>query len=145
MDAVLFILAGAIVGFLVAFALNSMASKSSESGIEERVANRVEERAEKIAEQKLKSSSATLKGQIGERFAPFFKEFGFEAADARFLGSPIDYVVFDGLTAGHVKGVVFVEVKAEPLPLTFFQTQVKQAIERKDVYWKTVILPNRDV
>ena len=144
MDAVLFILAGAIVGFLVAFALNSMTSKTSESGIEQRVATRVEERAEKIAEQKLRSSSATIKGQIGERFAPFFKEFGYEPADARFLGSPIDYVVFDGLTAGHVKGVVFVEVKVGPPWLTPFQKQVKQAIERNDVRWKTVSLPDRD-
>jgi len=34
-----------------------------------------------------------------------------QSQDARFLGSPVDLVVFDGLAAGAVRRVVFLEVK----------------------------------
>jgi predicted Holliday junction resolvase-like endonuclease len=42
-----------------------------------------------------KKSSEVRIGQIGEQFAPFLEEFPYNPKDARFLGSPIDYVVFD--------------------------------------------------
>ena len=81
-----------------------------------------------------------MKGQIGERFAPFIPGFGFEPADARFLGSPVDYVVFDGLADGYVSGVAFVEVKVGRLPLTPLQKQVSEAIKEGRVEWRVVQL-----
>jgi predicted Holliday junction resolvase-like endonuclease len=81
------------LGFVLATATNSQQANLREKDLQVRV----EECAEKLAEQKLRQSGATLKGQIGERFAPFIPGFGYEAAGARFLGSPIDYVVFDGI------------------------------------------------
>jgi predicted Holliday junction resolvase-like endonuclease len=96
---------------------------------------------ERVTREALRRSSATLKGQVGERFAPFVPGFGYEPADARFLGSPIDYVVFDGLADGQVKAVAFVEVKTGPLPLTPFQRQVKEAIDGGRVTFRVVELP----
>ena len=43
-------------------------------------------------------SRSTLKGQIGEQLAPLLPGFCYAASDARFLGDPIDYVVFNGYT-----------------------------------------------
>lgn len=130
-----------VVFLVVALVLAVVLRPRRESYTEEHVQHLLSEDRAKTRQTTLKQSSATIKGQIGERVAPFFKGFGFEVADARFLGSPVDYVVFDGLTEGHVKRVVFVEVKVGHLPLTLFQKQVKQAVERKDVDWKTLLLP----
>lgn len=47
----------------------------------------------KLAGQK-KSSEVRL-GQIGEHFAPLLDVFPYDPKNARFLGSPIDFVVFD--------------------------------------------------
>jgi predicted Holliday junction resolvase-like endonuclease len=107
---------------------------------EAQLQDRLRENTAKVTQETLKRSSATLKGQIGERFAPFVPGFGYQPADARFLGSPIDYVVFDGLTDGQIKGVVFVEVKTGAIPLTTFQRQVKEAIAGKRVVWRVVEL-----
>ena len=41
---------------------------------------------------------SSLKGQIAEQMAPLLPGFPYRPADARFLGDPIDYVVFDGYT-----------------------------------------------
>src|SRR5438067_497737 len=43
-------------------------------------------------------SQSTLKGQIAEQMAPVLPGFSYLPADARFLGEPIDYVVFNGRT-----------------------------------------------
>src|SRR6267154_6463393 len=41
-------------------------------------------------------SRSTLKGQIAEQMAPLLPGFPYMPSDARFLGDPIDYVVFKG-------------------------------------------------
>jgi predicted Holliday junction resolvase-like endonuclease len=93
---------------------------------------------EQVAQEAVKRSSATIKGQVGERFAPFVPGFGYEPADARFLGSPIDYIVFDGLTEGQIKGIAFVEVKTGGAMLTPLQRQVSEAIRGGRVIWRVV-------
>jgi len=109
---------------------------------EEELQAQLRENTARVTQETLKRSSATLKGQIGERFAPFVPGFGYEAAGARFLGSPIDYVVFDGISDGEIREIAFVEVKTGSLPLTMFQKQVKKAIEEQRVTWRVVELPN---
>ena len=128
-----------VVGFLLASLLVYSPLKNR---FEIQLQERLRESNENVKKEALKRSSATLKGQIGERFAPFIPGFGFEPADARFLGSPVDYVVFDGLADGHVRGVAFVEVKVGALPLTPFQKQVSEAIKEGRVEWRVVQLPD---
>jgi len=47
----------------------------------------------------LRRSRATVSGKVGERFAPVFPSFfeRFNPRDAKFLGNPVDFVIFDGL------------------------------------------------
>ena len=44
------------------------------------------------------TSRAVLKGKMAEQLAPIMPEFRYLPSDAKFLGDPIDYVVFDGYT-----------------------------------------------
>jgi len=44
------------------------------------------------------TSRAVLKGKMAEQFAPILPEFQYLPSDAKFLGDPVDYVVFDGYT-----------------------------------------------
>lgn len=57
-----------------------------------------------------KSSSVTM-GKMTEHMVPYLPGFGFNPSDARFVGSPIDLIVFDGLGNDEVKKIVFVEIK----------------------------------
>src|ERR1700674_3314780 len=99
----------ALVAFAVGCGVAVLVSGSRKSYSEDQVQLLLNEDRTRTRQATLKQSSATIKGQIGERFAPFSKGFGFKPADARFLGSPIDSGVFDGLTDGHVRSGVFVE------------------------------------
>ena len=56
-------------------------------------------------------SQAVTVGKVTEQLLPYLPGFRFNPKDARFLGSPVDLVVFDGLDEGELRGVWFLEVK----------------------------------
>lgn len=78
----------------------------------------------------------TLANQ-SEQFVAFDTRFTYDPKDARFLGSPIDLVVFNGRSNGTVREVVFVEVKQHArVPLTKPERTLKEAIENGRVTWE---------
>lgn len=84
---------------------------------------------------------AALKGRIGEQFAPLLPMFEYEPSDARFIGSPVDYVVFDGYKSGEPQKIVFVEVKTgKTSRLTSIERKFKTLVEDKNVEWKTIAI-----
>ena len=88
-----------------------------------------------IRENAVQRSLAVTAGKVHEQLVPYLPEFGFNPKDARFLGSPVDLVVFDGLAAGDVKRVVFLEVKTGGAPLTARERQVREVIDAREVVW----------
>ncbi len=88
-------------------------------------------------------SHSTVSGKVQEHLAPLFPQFcaEFNPRDARFLGSPVDFVVFDGLDSGELDRVVFVEVKTGASALSKRERQVRQAIELGRVGWRELRLP----
>src|SRR5205823_14754252 len=89
----------------------------------------------KIREDAVQRSLAVTVGKVHEQLVPYLPEFGFNPKDVRFLGSPVDLVVFDGLAAGAVRRVVFLEVKTGGAPLTARERQVRDVIEAREVAW----------
>ena len=88
-----------------------------------------------IRENAVQRSLAVTAGKVHEQLVPYLPEFGFNPKDARFLGSPVDLVVFDGLSAGEVRRVVFLEVKTGGALLTTRERQVRAVIEAREVAW----------
>ena len=90
----------------------------------------------------LARSHAVVSGKVQEHLAPLFPEFDFNPRDARFLGTPVDFVVFDGLDEGEVRNIVFVEVKTNRSALSSRERCVRAAIEARRVEWQLLRLPN---
>jgi predicted Holliday junction resolvase-like endonuclease len=88
-----------------------------------------------IREDAGRRSEAVLRGTISEQLAPSLASFPFAPADARFLGAPVDFVVFDGLTevdsgrASRLRSIIFVEVKTGAACLTTVQRRIKDCLE----------------
>ena len=72
-------------------------------------------------------------GKLLEKVFPTMKDFELELSDCRFLGEPIDLVVFKGLTAGKVESISFMEVKSGKAVLNKHQKSVKEAIENNKI------------
>jgi predicted Holliday junction resolvase-like endonuclease len=58
--------------------------------------------------------------------------------DARFIGSPIDFIVFDGLSEGYVKQIIFIEVKTNKSNLSQREKKIKEAILGGRVKWEEI-------
>jgi len=83
----------------------------------------------------LERARAVLKGKIGEQLAPLLPEFldMCNPADARFIGSPIDYLIFKNMTLEEGQDlpleIVLLDVKTGKSGLNQIQRRIKEAIE----------------
>lgn len=83
-------------------------------------------------------SNAVRYGQKFEQLIPLAKNFNYNLKDVKFLGSPIDMIVFDGLDDGEVKEIVFLEVKTGTSKLSTRQRKVRDCIVNKKVKFKVI-------
>lgn len=94
---------------------------------------------ERIRREVLERSRAVLKGRIGEQLAPLLPMFKYEPADARFIGSPVDYLVFDGYKEGDPRRIIFLDVKTgKTAALSPVERKLKRVVEQGKVEWKTL-------
>ena len=89
----------------------------------------------------IQRSQAVTIGKVSEQLVPYLPDFPFNPKDARFLGSPVDLVVFDGLDEGEVRRVVFIEVKTGTSGLSGRERQVRDAIQARRVEWTELRVP----
>ena len=87
-------------------------------------------------------SRSVLGGKAAEQLAPLVPAFGerFDPSEARFLGAPIDYVVFDGLGTGELREVVLVEVKTGRSQLSRNEREVELAVREGRVRFEVLRL-----
>jgi predicted Holliday junction resolvase-like endonuclease len=83
----------------------------------------------------IERSRAVTVGKVTEQIAPWLPDFPFNPKDARFIGSPIDMIVFDGCDDGDVTRVVFVEIKTQGAALSLRQRQIRDAVLAGKVEW----------
>ncbi len=86
-------------------------------------------------------SRAVLGGQFSEQLAPFLPNFKYLPTECRFIGKPIDLLVFKGMDEKKIDEVVFVEVKSGNAKLSSQEKNLKDAIEKKRVKWEEYRIP----
>jgi predicted Holliday junction resolvase-like endonuclease len=89
-----------------------------------------------IRQDAIQRSQAVTSGKVHEQLVPYLPEFGFNPKDARFLGSPVDLLVFDGLDDGELRRVVFLEIKTGGSALTGRERQVRDVVRAHQVAWE---------
>ncbi len=108
------------IGFLIG---KYLASKQHEDEIPE------------IRETAIKQSRAVLTGQFSEQIAPYMPYFPYKPTEARFIGKPVDFVVFKGMDEKKINEVVFVEVKTGQSNLNNVERSLRNAIKDGKVSW----------
>src|SRR6185503_17021909 len=88
-----------------------------------------------IREDAVQRSQAVTAGKVHEQLIPYLPAFPFNPKDVRFLGSPIDLVVFDGLAEGRLRRIVFLELNSLRSGGTSRERCVRDVIEAGEVEW----------
>ena len=123
---VLFLLIGIVVGYIIGVIKKN---KYWEAQIEK-------ERKDAIAK-----SRATLGGLFSEQLAPYLPDFPYSPSEVRFIGKPIDFIVFKGADSKNIDEVVFVEVKSGKSKINSHEKNLKNAIDNKKVRWEEYRIP----
>jgi predicted Holliday junction resolvase-like endonuclease len=88
--------------------------------------------------QAITRSRAVLGGKFTEQMVPYFPDFRYDPTEVRFIGSPIDMVVFPGLAKGDPEEIVILEVKTGKSVLTPVQKKIRRLIEDGMVRWDEI-------
>ena len=84
-------------------------------------------------------SRAVLGGKFTEQMVPYFPDFRYDPTEVRFIGSPIDLIVFPGLAQGEPREIVILEIKTgRSAQLTPAQKKIRQLIEDGMVRWDEI-------
>jgi predicted Holliday junction resolvase-like endonuclease len=81
-------------------------------------------------------SQAVIAGKVTENIIPYMPVFPYNPKDVRFIGSPVDLIVFDGAAEGSLREVVFLEVKTGGSSLNQIQRQIRDAVLAGRVVWR---------
>ena len=85
----------------------------------------------------IQRSQSVIIGKVSEHLLPYMPDFPFNPKDVRFIGSPIDLIVFDGMSDGDIRQVVLVEIKTgQSAALTQRERQIRNAIQSNKVTWQ---------
>ena len=88
-----------------------------------------------------KRSRAVSKGLMLENICPYLPNFKHHPRDARFLGDPIDFVIFDGLyPTKDVKELTIMEVKTGTSSMSDIELSIKKAVEKGRVNFDLIQL-----
>lgn len=154
---IILLIAGIVVGLTIGIIIATKSYKQQIQSKIEQIKTEQEleftKRIDGIRKESNERQRNSVKGKIGEQLAPLFPEFSekYESADARFIGTPIDYIVFKNMSKFSNSErepieVVFVEIKTgKTSSLKPIENAVKDAIDNKRVRFETLkIQPDLD-
>ncbi len=101
-----------------------------------------EEQIPDIRKDAINQSRAVLSGQFSEQIAPYLPNFPFKPTEARFIGKPIDFVVFKGMDEKNINEVVFVEIKSGQSNLSGVEKTLKETVKSKNISWQEYKVPD---
>jgi predicted Holliday junction resolvase-like endonuclease len=95
------------------------------------------EREPDIRRDAVRRSQSVVTGKVTEHLVPLMGEFPFNPKDVRFLGSPVDLVVFDGMDEDALREIVFVEIKTgASATLSARERRIRDTVRAGRVRWQ---------
>jgi predicted Holliday junction resolvase-like endonuclease len=91
-----------------------------------------------IRQDAIQRSQAVITGKVTEHLIPLMPVFPYNPKDARFLGSPVDLIVFDGADEGDLRRIILLEIKTGAGDLTTRQRQIRDAVQAGRITWQVM-------
>lgn len=95
----------------------------------------------RFKQEAIAKSRAVIGGQFSEQLAPYLPDFKYLPTECRFLGKPIDLIVFKGMDEKSIDEIIFVEIKSGDSKLSAHEKNLKDAILAKKVKWEEYRIP----
>jgi len=94
-----------------------------------------------IRQEAAAKSRSVLRGLFSEQLAPYLPDFPYSPTEARFIGKPVDFIVFEGMDEKKINSVKFIEVKSGSSQLSSQEKELKKAIDNNKVSFEEYRMP----
>lgn len=84
----------------------------------------------------IKKSKSVILWEVYEKVLPFLPNFPYSPRDMTFVWKWIDYIIFDGLSNGNLKKIVFLEVKSGTSKLNQNEKMIRDVIYKEQIEYK---------
>lgn len=112
------LLIGIIFGFIIGF----LWVQIQRIGVEKR-----------IRQDAVRGSRNAITGEIYEKILPSMPNFPYAPKDMVFVGKWTDYIIFDGLSEGDLREIIFLEIKSGKSRLNANEKMIKKILDEKIV------------
>lgn len=89
-----------------------------------------------IKKKSVSHSRNSILGEITEKVTPLLPEFPYHTKDLVFIGKGVDYIVFDGLSRGNLKEIIFLEIKSWTSQLNKNETMIKTYLKKYPIKYE---------
>ena len=122
--------------------------KQENTELEATFNSKINEAVKKARADSIKRQRSILKGQATEQLAPYING-NYNPKDYKFMGDPIDYIVFDGMSDINTKNdkinkIILMDIKTGKSQLNRVQKAVKKCIEDGNIEFQ-VYRPEKDI
>ena len=136
---VVLIFLAAVLGFILAYFLARFNFELKLSKFKQETEKKQPEALEKARKEAIAQSRGVLGGKFVEQMVPYLPDFRYDPTEARFIGSPVDLIVFPGLASGDPKEIVIIEIKSgKNARLTASEAKIRELIEGGMVRWELI-------
>ena len=89
-----------------------------------------------IKKKSISHSRNSILGEITEKVTPLLPEFPYHTKDLVFIGKGVDYIVFDGLSRGNLKEIIFLEIKSWTSQLNKNEAMIKNYLNNYPIRYE---------
>lgn len=111
-----------IIGIIFGFVIGFLWVQIQRMGIEK-----------KIRQDAVRGSRNAITGEIYEKILPSMPNFPYAPKDMVFVGKWTDYIIFDGLSDGDLREIIFLEIKSGKSRLNANEKMIKNILDQKIV------------
>ena len=111
-----------IIGIIFGFVIGFLWVQIQRMGIEK-----------KIRQDAVRGSRNAITGEIYEKILPSMPNFPYTPKDMVFVGKWTDYIIFDGLSDGDLREIIFLEIKSGKSRLNANEKMIKNILDQKIV------------
>lgn len=86
-----------------------------------------------VRRQATQGSRSAIFGEVYEKILPALPNFPYAPKDMVFIWKWCDYIIFDGLSEGHLREIVFLELKSGNATLNANEKMIRDIVDRKKI------------
>lgn len=105
------------------------------------------EKKKELVKHAIARSKGVKLGNYLEEWIPYFRPLlkHYNPCDYKYLGKPVDFIIFNGMEGDKIKEIVFLEAKSKSGGLSKRERQIRDCIEKGKTKFKIIAVKGKEI